>query len=108
VKRHDLSKTGGELVLKGKLGIDFLEVNKYIFSGIDINLEFYQNTHCFRLLANNAKYKVNITSMFLIVKYIKLRPEIIMAHTQRFDSSRNNKAHSPYNKTSIRVITVPK
>jgi hypothetical protein len=31
-----------------------------------------------------------------------------MAHTQRFDSSRNNKAHYPYNNTSMRVITVPK
>ena len=110
VMRHELTKSGQELTLKGKLGIDFLEVNKFIVSGIDVNLEFYQNTDSFRLLSNNNNnnFKVDIVSMFLTVKYIKLRPEILMAHTERFDSSSNNEAHYPYNKTSMRVFTIPK
>ena len=110
VVRHELTKNGQELTLKGKLGIDFLEVNKYIVSGIDINLEFYQNADSFRLMMknNNSNFKIIITSMFLTVKYTKLRPEILMAHTQRFDSSSNNEAHYPFNKTSMRVFTIPK
>ena len=89
--------------MKGPLGLDFIEkVNRHIVKGLNVYLTYYQSLDAFRLLAkdNSKKYKLVIESMYITVNYVKLRPEVLVRHSELLASGKN--AMYPYPRTYLR------
>ena len=105
---HALTKDGQSLIVKGTIGLDFLDgVKKHLINGINIYLTFYQSMDAFRLLAksNTTRYKVVIESMYITVNYIKLRPEVLIKHSELLATGKN--AMYPYVRTYMRNHVIP-
>ena len=110
MSRWNLTKTGKNVVFKGSLGIDFISnLNKYILNGVTIDLVFYQALDKFRLLSPNSnnKYKVQITDMYLSVYYVRLRPELLLSHSEHLNKDNSKGALYPYTRTAVRNFNVP-
>ena len=109
VSRHALTSKGQSLTVKGPIGLDVLErVQKYIVNGINVYLTFYQSMDSFRLLSKDVsttQYKLIITNMYLTVSYIKLRPEVLVKHSELLASGKS--AMYPYSRTYMRSHTIP-
>ena len=107
--RHALTKTGDEVTFTGPIGLDFLESsNRYLLNGVNIALTFYQSSDAFRLLTadNETKYKLVLTKMYLSVCSVKLRPEILIRHSQLLAD--NKSALYAYPRVIMRSHVVPK
>ena len=108
VNRHSLTSKGQSLIVKGPLGLDFIEkVNRHIVNGLNVYLTYYQSLDAFRLLAKDAtkKYKLVIESMYITVNYVKLRPEVLVRHSELLASGKN--AMYPYPRTYLRNHVIP-
>ena len=108
INRHALTKNGQSLIVKGNIGLDFFDaVNKHIINGINMYLTFYQSMDAFRLLAktSDTRYKLVIESMYITVSYIKLRPEVLIRHSELLASGKH--AMYPYVRTYMRNHVIP-
>ena len=108
LSRHALTSAGQTLTVKGGLGLDVLDqLSRYLVNGVNMYITFYQATDAFRLLAKAAttKYKLSIESMYLTVKYIKLRPEVLVRHSELLAGGKN--ALYPYPRTHMRNHIIP-
>lgn len=108
ISRHALTNTGQSLVVKGPLGLDVLDrQNRHLVNGMNMYLTFYQSMDAFRLLAKTTdnKYKLVIESMYLTVSYIKLRPEVLIRHSELLAEGKN--AMYPYPRTYMRNHIIP-
>ena len=106
--RHALTSEGQTVTVKGCLGVDVIDsVNRHIVNGINIYLTYYQSMDAFRLTAkdNTKKYKLVIESMYITVSYIKLRPEVLVRHSELLASGKN--ALYPYPRVYLRNHTIP-
>ena len=108
ISRHGMTDKGQTVTLKGPIGVDNLEkINRYLINGLNIYLTFYQSSDAFRLLASevSTKYKLVIENMYLTVNYIKLRPEVLVRHSELLASGK--KALYAYPRTCLRSHVIP-
>ena len=108
-QRHALTQKGDLVTFTGPIGLDFLEsCNRYLINGVNISLTFYQSTDAYRLLAadNTKKYKLVLKKMYLSVCSVKLRPEILIRHSQLLAD--NKSALYAYPRCCMRSQVIPK
>ena len=108
LNRHALTKDGQSVVVKGPLGLDFLDkTNRHLVNGLNIYLTFYQAMNEFRLMAKtkDKKYKLVLESMYITVNYIKLRPEVLVRHSELLANGKS--AMYPYPRTYLRNHVIP-
>ena len=108
ISRHSLTNVGQNYSVKGQLGVGFIDkLNRYLINGTNIYLTFYQSLDSYRLLAKAAtpKYKLVIESMYITVNYIKLRPEVLVSHSELLASGKN--AMYAYPRTCLRSHVIP-
>ena len=107
--RFLLTKVGSSMTIKGNLGLDFLEgCGKYLLNGVSLHLVFYQSKNSFRLLAySDAKaYKVVIESMYVRACHVKMRPELLISHSQLL--AEDKLAMYAYPRTCMRSFIIPR
>lgn len=111
LSRHKLTHKGQVAEFKGPLGLDFIDdLDKILVNGCEIVFEFQQQSDAFRLLSptEGANYKLLITKMYLTVNYIRIRPEILLSHSEKFaQNSGLNAAQFTYPRTMMRLFTIP-
>lgn len=108
IARHSLTKSGSCIVVKGPIGLQYIEkLNKFLINGMNIYLTFYQSLDAFRLIASTAdtKYKVKIESMYLTVTYVKIRAEVLVRHSELLASGKN--ATYAYPRVYMRNHVIP-
>ena len=109
ITRHSLTNKGQATVFKGPIGVDVMDkLNKYIINGLNVYLTFYQSSDEFRLLVPTGvtdKYKVVIENMYLTVCYIKLRPEVLVRHSELLAGGKQ--ALYSYPRTYMRSHVIP-
>ena len=92
ISRHALTNSGKSIVVKGPLGLEYIEkLNKFLLNGMNIYLTFYQAMDAFRLIASTdvTKYKLSILNMYLTVSYVKIRPEVLVRHSELLSNGKN-------------------
>ena len=85
IARHALTNTGKSIVVKGPIGLEYIEkLNKFLVNGLNVYLTFYQALDAFRLISSSAdtRYKVSILNMYLTVTYVKIRAEVLVRHSE--------------------------
>ena len=109
ITHHALTNKGQSVVFKGPLGVDVIDkLNKYLINGLNVYITFYQSSDDFRLLIPDTvkdKYKVVIDSMYISVCYVKLRPEVLVRHSELLSGGKN--ALYPYPRTYMRSHVIP-
>ena len=108
MKRYLLTKTGGKATFTSTLGLEWLEnTQKYLVNGTTIYITLYQAPEKVRLLAadDTKEYRMKIESIYLSVCVVHVRPEIVIAHSEEFNSGKN--ALYAYPKTSMRSHVIP-
>ena len=110
-ERALLTSTGQTAHFSGPLGVDYLDnLDKVLVNGVDINLEYFQSNDEFRLLANSntINYKLVISEMIIYACYLRVRPEIMISHSEKFNSKNDNLALYYYSQFKWRSFNVPK
>ena len=109
IARHSLTSKGQAVVFKGPMGVDVIDkLNKYLINGLNVYITFYQSSDAFRLLVPETvtdRFKVVIESMYLTVCYVKLRPEVLVRHSELLASGKN--AMYSYPRTYMRSHVIP-
>ena len=92
IARHALTNSGKSIVVKGPIGLEYIEkLNKFLINGLNMYLTFYQAMDAFRLIASTdgTKYRLCILNMYLTVTYIKIRPEVLVRHSELLAQGKN-------------------
>ena len=108
-KRINRSQT---IDMVGRLHADLFSQNKFLMNGVDLSLRFIRSKSSFALLAcpiaggEKAKdYRINITSMSLFIRKMKLNPGILLAHAKALEKC---PARYPIKRVTTKVFSVPK
>ena len=109
VLRHALTKDGGTTTFTATLGLEWLEnIQKYFVNGCTIYITLYQAPEKMRLIAKDdtVEYVMKIENIYLTACIVHVRPEVLIAHSEEFNSGKN--ALYAYPKTSMRSHVMPK
>lgn len=108
-KRIQRSKT---IDMVGRLHADLFSQSKFLMNGVDLSLRFIRSKSSFALLAcpipsgeTTKDYQINITSMSLFIRKMKLNPGILLAHAKALEKC---PARYPIKRVTTKVFSVPK
>ena len=107
-QRFTRTKKSALVTLKGTPGVDWLErCGKLILNGCTVRFEFYQQRDSVRLLAKDSakKYSLRITNLYITACIAKIRPEMLIRHSQLLADGK--KATYPFPRTVMRSFNIP-
>ena len=108
IARHALTAAGKKATFTSTLGLEWLEnIDKYLVNGTSIYVTLYQAPEKVRLLAkdDSKEYLLKIDNIYLTLCIVHVRPEILIAHSEEFNSGKNALYAHP--KTSMRSHVIP-
>ena len=107
VLRREWGQLSKTVELECSLFQDFFQIDKYILTGVDIDITFIRNSDKFLLLKkadNDAKYKIEIKDVKLKLATIDINENVAAAHRVALKYS---PALYPYRQRILRVQPVP-
>ena len=92
--------------LEGPLRVDICEQDRALLNGVPITVRLYPSSESFRLMdEEEAKHKIIITDAVLNVCFVKINPEVIIAHDSAL---KIGAALYPINQSRIVTYSLPK
>ena len=108
MSRYELTRKGDIATFTSNLGLEWLEgVERYIVNGTTIYITLYQAPDKVRLLAegDDTAYYMKIEDIYLTLCVVHVRPEVLITHSEEFNSGKNALYAHP--KTSMRSHVMP-
>ncbi len=109
--RNDFIKGSRPFEVLGRLHVDLARQDRYLMSGIQVNLKLTQNPDSFRIMAAPGidgrvrNYKLQIQQCYLKAPMIKPTPGVLLGHA---DALLNAPAMYPFERTEIKTIAIPR
>lgn len=107
VRRMARMGTNGNIELIGYLHTDLSNMNKLLLNNVNLRIKLYRNKPSFSLFANavvNPEYKINITEATLLVRKVRMDPNMIKLNEIWL---RSNNAKYCIERNEIKSFTIP-
>nr|XP_022316764.1 uncharacterized protein F54H12.2-like [Crassostrea virginica] len=103
-KRHGWVAGSHKIVLLDRLHLDLFQQEKFIPNGVDIRLRFNRTKSSFYMMtAANSSGKVQILSMLMWVRKVRLTPTLLNAINQRLNTET---AKYPLRRVEVKTFTI--
>ena len=89
----------------GRLHCDIFQQDRYLLSGVEMNIKLIRTPEVFHLMGDEAKYKTVITEASLFVRKVRLNPAIPLEHNTLL--SQGNHAKYPVRRGVVTTFTIP-
>ena len=103
--RQDLASESKTLQMMGKLHCDLFQQDRYLINNVDVKVRMTRNKDTFCLMGDAANYKIKINDVKLMVRKVRLAPEIRMAHTKALQTS---PVKYPIDRVEMKTFVVPR
>ena len=103
--RKSLMSDSKSLQMMGKLHCDLFQQDRYLINNVDVKIRMTRNNDGFCLMGDGANYKIKINDVKLMVRKVRLSPEVRMAHTKALQTS---PVKYPINRVEMKTFVVPR
>lgn len=86
-KRKSLTKESKAFELIGPIHADIFSQDKFLLNNVQMNLKFTKNKDSFMLMSAQKNEHVKLLDVRLIVRKVKLLPDVLLAHTKALEIS---------------------
>ena len=94
-----------EVEMMGRLHCDIFQQDRYLLSGVEMNLKLIRTPETFHLMGDTDDYKTIITEASLFVRKVRLNPAIPLEHNTQL--SRGSHAKYPVRRGVVTTFTIP-
>nr|XP_054768401.1 uncharacterized protein F54H12.2-like [Lytechinus pictus] len=106
-ERYRFIRGSNTVDMVGLLHLDMVFQDRLLLGGVDIKLKLNRSKNSFSLMsaADNADYKVLITSASLHVRRVKLSPEAALLHAKTLETQT---AKYPIRRAEVKTFSIPR
>ncbi len=102
--RKALTAGSKSVQMMGKLHCDLFQQDRYLINNVDVKVRITRNKDTFCLIGEAGNYKIRINDIKLMVKKVRLSPEVRLAHIKALETS---PVKYPINRVEMKTFAVP-